>query len=459
MRSLPLHLIPESAVAPLAAEKPWLATTGFTGAAHTFAIMPNASGEPDAVYVGLGKESPGLWTLGSLPAKLPNGYRYHLPDAPHGELATQLWLGWELGRYRFTRYKAADKALPELDPPVDADARFVAAARDGIFHARDLINAPANDLNPATLADAACDLAARHTAQYSVTTGDALLDAGYPLVHAVGRASATPPCLIDLRWTGGDKLKLTLVGKGVCFDSGGLDIKNSSGMRWMKKDMGGAAQVLALAGLIMSLQLPVTLRVLIPAVENGISGNAMRPGDIVRSRKGTTVEIGNTDAEGRLILADCLWEASQDKPDLLIDCATLTGAARVALGTDLPALFCNDDALANEILAAGGTDDPLWRLPLHAPYLSQIKGKVADLCNISSSSFGGAIIGGLFLQEFVGEGIPWAHIDLMAWRNATLPGRPEGGDVMGLFALLQVIQQRTGMIEQRTGMIQQRAGG
>jgi leucyl aminopeptidase len=306
------------------------------------------------------------------------------------------------------------------------------------------VNTPAEDMGPAELAAAARSLARAHGARAAVITGDALLQRNYPTIHAVGRASARAPRLIDLRW-GAKGPRITLVGKGVCFDSGGLDLKPAAGMEIMKKDMGGAAHVLGLAGMIMAAKLPVRLRVLIPAVENSVSGNAFRPLDIIRTRKGLTVEVGNTDAEGRLVLCDALAEAMTEKPDLVVDCATLTGAARVALGPDLPAMFANDDATAEALLRHGlAEDDPLWRLPLHAGYRTMLDSKIADMNNVSSGSFAGAITAALFLEAFVDAAVPWVHLDLYAWNPRAKPGRPEGGAAMGLRALYALIAERAG---------------
>jgi leucyl aminopeptidase len=441
MRSIPIRLLTEDSVT--AQGHPWLKASGFSGAPQTLCRVPDADGNLAAVVSGRGKALD-TWTLGHLPARVPAEYRYHLEGTFAPDEATRLLLGWELARYRFDRYRKAEKKnFPTLTPPDGADTAFVVAVTQAVFFARDLINTPANDLGPRQLEQEIQSLAERTGAALAVTVGEDLLTANYPLIYTVGKASLDAPRLMDLRWTGGDRLKVTLVGKGVCFDTGGLDIKPSSAMRGMKKDMGGAAQVLALASVIIAMRLPVQLRVLVPAVENSIAGNAMRPSDVVPTRKGITVEIGDTDAEGRLILADALWEASQEKPDLLIDCATLTGAARVALGTDLPGVFANNDDLARDLLAAAdAVDDPLWRLPLFDGYRSQLNSKIADLCSIGSGPHGGAITAALFLREFVGEGISWAHCDLMAWRTQALPGRPEGGDVMGMLALYELIRRR-----------------
>jgi leucyl aminopeptidase len=300
-------------------------------------------------------------------------------------------------------------------------------------------------MGPAELAQAAQDLAAEFDAAVEVIVGQDLLDRDYPAIHAVGRASPRAPRLIDLRWGNPEHPKVTIVGKGVCFDTGGLDLKPSSAMLIMKKDMGGAAHALALGRMIMMAGLPVRLRVLVPAVENVVSGDSFKPQDVLKTRKGLTVEVGNTDAEGRLILCDALAEADSEKPELLIDFATLTGAARVALGPDLPALMCNDDALANDLTEAGSAvDDPMWRLPLWAPYRKGLDSKVADINNVTTNGFAGAITAGLFLQEFVSKGTPWAHLDTYAWNGSARPGRPEGGEALGLRAAYAVIAKRFG---------------
>jgi leucyl aminopeptidase len=335
------------------------------------------------------------------------------------------------------------KRTPSLFWPKGADKGLVRRTAEAIFLARNLINTPASDLGPAELAAAARRVAGHYRAAISVIEGDDLVKRNYPLIHAVGRASPRAPRLIDLTWGDAKAPKVTLVGKGVCFDSGGLDLKTASGMLMMKKDMGGAATLLALATMIMDARLPVRLRLLIPAVENSVSGNAMRPLDVVRSRKGLTVEIGNTDAEGRLILADALAEADAEKPALLIDCATLTGAARVALGPELPALFSNDDGLAAEILAQGArVADPLWRLPLWRPYRSMLESKTADINNAPESGFAGSVTASLFLEEFVAPTTPWVHIDSFAWNHKSRPGRPEGGEALALRALYAMIEAR-----------------
>lgn len=421
----------------------WLDATGFKARPGQFSLVPTADGQMQAVVVGIGRPDD-LWALGGLPASLPEG-NYALDAAFESESLHRLSLGWALGAYQFTRYKAAKRspACLALAPACDAERieRYVAA----IALVRDLINTPAEDMMPEQLAATIQELGQTFGASVAQLVGDELLAQNYPLIHAVGRASVHPPRLLDLRWGDPSHPKVTLIGKGVCFDSGGLDLKPSSAMRLMKKDMGGAATALGLARLIMSSGLPVRLRVLVAAVENAVAGNAFRPGDVLRSRQGLTVEIHNTDAEGRLILADALAEAGSERPELMIDFATLTGAARVALGTDMPALFCNDEVLANGLLATAAQEqDPLWRLPLHRPYRDMLDSKIADLANASESSYAGAITAALFLQEFVPANLPWTHFDLMAWNLKNQPGRPEGGEAMGLRAVFAWLEQRYG---------------
>ena len=383
-----------------------------------------------------------LWGLAALPDLLPEGSYALEGDLPEGA-ATRFALGWALGCYAFTRYKPRSRSFADLVWPREADRGRVERLARGIALARDLINTPAEDMGPAQLAQVAEDLARRCGARCRTIVGDDLLKENYPAIHTVGRGSARAPRLIDMVWGEENAPKLTLIGKGVCFDTGGYDLKPSSGMRLMKKDKGGAAAVLGLACAVMEAGLKLRLRVLVPAVENSVSGNAMRPLDIIRTRKGMTIEIGNTDAEGRLILGDALFEACSEKPDLLIDMATLTGAARAALGPELPALFCHDDALAEALLASGQAEsDPLWRLPLWRPYRQMMVSQVADLNNIAESSFAGAIVAALYLDAFVAEGTPWVHIDTYAWNQKSRPGRPEGGEALGLRALYSLIEKR-----------------
>ncbi len=421
----------------------WAAATGFKAEPNTVCLVPGYEGTLAKVLVG--KPNPvDTWTLGGLAPALP-AQIYYLADPWSAEMATKLWLGWRLGEYRFSRYKQPNASpAAKLLPPAGADEAYVNQTVVATTLVRDLVNTPAGDMGPEPLESAAQALADAHAADLRVLRGSALLEQGYPLVHAVGRAASQSPRLLDLTWGQPDAPRVTLVGKGVCFDTGGLDIKPAASMKLMKKDMGGAALVLGLAAMIMGLQLPIRLRVLIPAVENSIAGNAIHPLDVLPSRRGLTVEVGNTDAEGRLVLADALWDAVSDEPEpeLVIDCATLTGAARIALGTELPACFSNHPQMAEALLACGlQVDDPLWQLPLHQPYRALIESKVADLSNISDSAYGGSITAALFLQEFTRPDIPWVHIDLMAWNVRTLPGRPEGGEAMAMRALFKLIQQ------------------
>jgi leucyl aminopeptidase len=383
------------------------------------------------------------WCLAKLAEALPAG-TYRLAE---GEPGPALF-GWQIAQYRFTRYRDdKDAAGPRVLLTKDAKAiePAIAEAR-AAAKVMDLVNTPAEDMGPAALEAEAEALAKAHKAELSVTRGEAL-EREYPMVHAVGRAASRDhaPRLIHLTWGDPAHPVLAIVGKGVCFDSGGLDVKPASGMLLMKKDMGGAAHALALAGLVMGAGLKVRLHLIVPAVENAISGNSFRPGDVLRSRKGLSVEIGNTDAEGRLILGDALARASEESPELIIDFATLTGAARVALGPDLPALFANDDALAEDLLGAGTRiSDPVWRMPLWKPYDELFASDVADFANMSDAPFAGAVTAALFLQKFVPDGIPWAHLDTFAWRPAAKPGRPKGGDALGLRAAWAVLCRRYG---------------
>lgn len=415
-----------------ASDRTYAERMGFKAEVGERLVLPNGG-----VAVGVAATDD-IWALGDLANSLPPG-GYYLGQTVGDP--TSLALGWALGSYVFSRYRKPRRAAADLIWPAGADRAQVTALAEAIFMARDLINTPAGDLGPAELADAASALADRFGADLSVINGDALLDAGYPAVHAVGRASAKRPCLIDLNWGDEAAPKVTLVGKGVCFDSGGLDIKSSAGMLMMKKDMGGAAIVLALGQMIMELKLPVRLRILVPAVENMISGNAFRPLDVLPTRHGVTVEVGNTDAEGRLILCDALAEADRGNPDLLIDCATLTGAARVALGPELPALFTRHDDLAEALTRHGqAVSDPLWRLPLWGGYRRLLDSKTADLSSTGESPYGGAITAALFLAEFVRPETRWLHIDAMAWNVRSRPGRPEGGEAQAVRALFELVK-------------------
>ena len=428
-------------------ERNWLRAIGFSAEPGKHALVPGEAGRFARVVVGLGDADDTrrtMWALAGLPGKLPEG-RYRLETVPEGADPTRLALGWALATYAFTRYRAKSPTPTTLVWPEGADRGRAKRLARAAFLARDLANTPAGDLGPEELAAEAVRVAEAAGARHRVIVGDELLAENYPTIHAVGRASNRAPRLVDILWGDPAAPKVTLVGKGVCFDTGGLDLKTASGMRLMKKDMAGAAIVLGLAQAIMDAGLPVRLRVLLPLVENSVSGNAVHPMDIVRTRKGLTVEIGNTDAEGRLILCDALAEASTEKPELLVDMATLTGAARVALGPELAGLFCNDDALAQALLEAAETEeDPMWRMPLWRPYRKMIDSKIADINNVSESPHAGAITAALYLQEFVDPEIPWAHLDVMAWNPQSRPGRPEGAEATALRALYTHITQRFG---------------
>ncbi|HEX2113272.1 MAG TPA: leucyl aminopeptidase family protein [Alphaproteobacteria bacterium] len=429
-----------------AVRRAWVQGSGFKAAAGELCLLPGRDGAPAGALVGIaGDGGPDdLWTAAGLSGRLPEG-SWRFDPEPAGPEATRLALGWALGAYSFTRYKQPGRAAAELVWPARADRGYVERAARAAALVRDLVNTPAEDMGPAELAKAAAAMARRLGMTTRVIEGEALLEKNFPLIHAVGRASQRAPRLIDLAWGKAAHPKVTLVGKGVCFDTGGLDIKSDAGMKLMKKDMGGAAHALGLAQMIVEAKLPVRLRVLVPAVENAVAGNALRPLDVVKSRKGLTVEIGNTDAEGRLILADALTEASRDKPALLVDFATLTGAARVALGPELPALFCNDDALADELARhAAAEADPLWRLPLWQPYRKRLDSKVADLNNIAEGGFAGSIYAALFMQDFIEPGIPWLHFDLFAWNPYARPGRPEGAEAQVIRAVYALIAARFG---------------
>jgi leucyl aminopeptidase len=423
--------------------RPWVEATGFSGKPGSHALLPGTDGRVTRVLVAP-PEGSATWALAALPHKLPEG-TYRLDGVLSRDEATAAATGWALATYAFTAYRAAKRPPAQLLPPENADMAEAERIAQAAALARDLINTPAEDMGPQQLAAAARRLAERCGATLRVIEGDELLAQNYPTVHAVGRASARPPVLIDLRWGDENAPRLTLVGKGVCFDTGGLDLKTAAGMLTMKKDMGGGAIVLGLAQALIDAKLPVRLRVLVPAVENSVAGNALRPGDVVRTRSGKTVEIGNTDAEGRLILCDALWEAASEQPDLLIDVATLTGAARTALGPDLQALFCDDDGLAQALQQAGTeVGDPLWRLPIWRPYLPKLQDGIADLKNVSGSPHGGAIYAALYLSQFVEGATTWAHLDVAGSNDKPKPGRPEGGEATGLRALYTYLCRRYG---------------
>jgi leucyl aminopeptidase len=432
-----------------AEDRAWLAAMNFRGERHQVASWPDGSGKVRAAVLGLGPltslERLEPWHLAGAADRLPDGV-WRIENALPVAAATAAAIGWAYGSYRFERYRSKPRAAPSavLVPPQLADMAHVRHMTAALAMARDLINMPAGDLTPERLVHEALEMAMRCGAQGRVLSGDALRE-GYPAVHAVGQAAASAPRLLDFSWGDPAGRKVTLVGKGVCFDSGGLDLKPAAGMLLMKKDMGGAACALALARVVMESALPVRLRVLVPAVENAVAGNAYRPGDVVRTRKGITVEVGNTDAEGRLILADALAEADAGQPDLLVDFATLTGAARIALGPELPALFGNREATVDALLRHGRrVADPLWPMPLWDGYDDEFSSKIADVNNVSGSTFAGAIIGGLFLRRFVSPATDWLHLDLFGWNPKERPGRPVGAEPQSVRALHALLVDRYG---------------
>jgi leucyl aminopeptidase len=436
------------------AQRAWVEAARFKGSGNRHLLLPGSKGGLAGVAFGIGESrdpmaKPEL-LLGQLAGVLPEGL-YHLAEGVEdAELAA---VAWGLGAYRFRRYKTgnAEAGPARLKLPQGANLARVLAVVDGVWLGRDLINTPAGDLGPQELEDAARQLAGRHGAEVASIVGDELLAQNFPMIHAVGRASSRPPRLIDLGWGRPDAPKVTLVGKGICFDTGGLDIKPPSGMLLMKKDMGGAAAVLAVAHAAMAIGLDVRLRVLIPAAENSVSGNAFRPGDVLTSRAGKTVEIGNTDAEGRLVLADALALADEERPDWLLSFATLTGAARVALGPDLPPLYTDDDRLAGALATAGlRVGDPVWRMPFWSGYESSLDSPVADMNNVSDGPFAGSVTAALFLRRFVCGARRFAHLDIYGWRPAPKPLGPKGAEVQGARAVLEVL--REGMREREQGV-------
>lgn len=438
--TIPLHVVADLQIwlrDQSAEVSEWLSQQNFTAAPGSHLFVPAFGGASACVVVGA-SEQPTLGTLGALPTALPEGS--YQPTAALDEVEA---LGWALGAYQYTRYKKAKRVPAELVLEDATLREAVLRQRDATALARDLINTPANDMLPSHLETASRELAKAFDAKISVTTGDELLTAGYNTIHAVGRASEDAPRLIDIRWGDTSHPAITLVGKGVCFDSGGLNIKPGSSMRTMKKDMGGAAQVLGLAQLIMANNLPIRLRVLVSAVENAISANAYRPGDIIATYGGLSVEIDNTDAEGRLVLCDALALACEEKPELIVDYATLTGSARSAVGAEIAAMFCNSDEVADAVYASGvALDDAVWRMPLHQPYKSMLKSAHADSVNSAASPYAGAVTAALFLEQFISHDIPWLHFDLMAWNLSTRPGHPEGGEAMGVRAVYQYLVNR-----------------
>jgi len=444
-RSLPVHVLRKDGLAGAgleAAAVAWAEANGFAGEAGRVLVLPGSGGKAAGALFGLGKDDDefGALAFGALAKALPEGDWHFASKLVDPTLAA---IGLRLGGYVFTRYGKKPGRNLSVTLPNGADAPRVARVCDGVFLTRDLVNTPTNDMGPDALERAIRALAGEHKAKVSAIKGDALLKANFPMIHAVGRASAEAPRLIDMVWGKKSAPKVTLVGKGVCFDTGGLDIKPSSSMLLMKKDMGGAANVLGLASMIMAARLKVRLRVLVPAVENAISSNAFRPGDVLTSRKGITVEIGNTDAEGRLILADALALADEEGPELLIDMATLTGAARVALGPDLPPFYTPDERLAAELSdAASAAADPLWRMPLWKPYDARLSSKVADVNNVTTDGFAGSITAALFLRRFVENAASWAHFDIFAWSPAERPHCPVGGEAQAIRALEALLVKR-----------------
>ncbi|WP_114008536.1 leucyl aminopeptidase family protein [Cohaesibacter intestini] len=453
-KSTPIHFVAsdgESHVpkAMSAAGTQWAESTGFAAKEGEICLIPSLDGSIEAVLFGIGKQSnPNRSPLlaGLLPVRLPEGrYHYVIEDvlAEDDQALFLAVLAWHLGAYRFDRYKENSKPMPELDWPEGVDREDVLRQAKGSNLARDLINIPANDMGPDELEAVTKGLVDTHGAILTVIKGEALLEHNFPMIHAVGRASPRAPRLLDFVWGDESAPKVTLVGKGVCFDTGGLDLKPSSSMLLMKKDMGGAANVLGLASMIMSAQLPVRLRVLIPAVENAVSGNAFRPGDVLQSHKGLTVEIGNTDAEGRLVLADAMALADEEEPELMIDMATLTGAARVALGPDLPPFYSDDADLVASLSAESRSQwDPLWNMPLWPGYDGNLSSDIADVNHISTGGFAGSITAALFLRRFVDKSRSWVHFDIYGWAPAAQPARPKGGEAQAIRAIYSHLKEK-----------------
>jgi len=443
--SIPLHAVAAKDLKSFLARFPYLKASGFTAREGELRLLPGKSGLSAAV-LGLGKSTDAL-ALAAFSESLPDGV-YKLGEVPAFCGGAQAVLAWALGLYQFSRYKKPSKRAPKLVLPPGVDGEEISRIAENVFLARDLINTPPNDMGPQELADAAAALAKQHGAKFRIVSG-AVLKKDYPLIHAVGEGSARAPRLIELTWSpknlAGNGPKVTLVGKGVCFDTGGYDLKPASGMATMKKDMGGAAVALAVAGMVMDAELKLRLRVLIPAVENSVSGTAYRPSDVFKSRKGLTVEIGNTDAEGRLVLADALADADEEAPELLIDFATLTGAARIATGMELPPFFTDDEILAADLMRhAAVTADPLWRLPLWRGYEPTLSSTVADLTNNPNYGYAGAITAALFLNRFVEKAKSWVHLDIPGWTDRPRPGRKLGGEANSARTLYALLSERYG---------------
>ena len=414
----------------------WLAVSGFSAKPHTYALLPNDQGGIEKVVVGISNEND-IFALSHLPFALPNSH-YQLADETLSDYAAAL--SWQLGSYQFSRYKKTPKSASTLVFQPSAHIDDATKMADAIALTRDLVNTPTEDMGPADLADISRKMAQEHGGDYREIVGDDLLRENFPAIHAVGRASHRAPRLIEIVWGNPAHPRIAVIGKGVCFDTGGLNIKGADGMRQMKKDMGGAAHAIALAHLIMQTKLPLRLHMLVPAVENAIAGNAYRPGEIVSTRAGLKIEIGNTDAEGRVILADALALAAESKPALIIDFATLTGAARVALGPELPATFANDDSWFDKLNAAAkATQDPIWRMPLWQPYHDMIKSNIGDIINTGGPQ-AGAVTAALFLERFIPAGQAWIHIDTFSWNLKARPGRPDGGEALSLRATFEMLK-------------------
>lgn len=443
--AIPLLATTRDTLRPIAAKlgknaTTWIDAVGFKGEPGTYCLLPDAQGNVKRAIAGVASTDD-LYALASLPYKLPLA-DYRLSDDGFALDRERSALGWGMGAYQFTRYCKPTRAPARL--ALDASTlQSIMPRLDAVSHVRDLVNTPTEDCGPAELAADVKALAATHRAKFREWVGEALLRNNFPTIHAVGRASHRAPRLAELKHGAKHLPHLVIIGKGVCFDSGGLDLKSADGMRWMKKDMGGAAHAIALADLILRAKLPVRLTLLIPAVENAVSSNAFRPGEVIRTRSGLTVEIDNTDAEGRLVLCDALTYASESNPDLIVDFATLTGAARVALGPELPALFSNREELAQNLVVTGrDTQDPVWHMPLWAPYRAMLDSRIADLANAGASRHAGAITAALYLERFVPQSIAWMHLDTYAWNDADKPGRPAGGEALGLRALFALLSAR-----------------
>jgi leucyl aminopeptidase len=445
---IPIHTMTTKQFNPWLKKQPdtiknWVSVTNFSAKPGTVCYIGKQDGDVEAILLGIADQND-VWSLGYLPTILKEGI-YSITNQFDKSLEVLACIAWGLGHYQFNRYRSTSSPFgAKLLLPDNSNYEHILNVVSASYLVRDMINTPTEDMGPAQLADIAVNMAEEYGAKIKLIIGDELLKKGYPAVHMVGRASVSAPRLIDIEWGKKSNPHVTLIGKGVCFDTGGLDIKPAPFMRFMKKDMAGAAHVLGLARMIMSANLPIRLRVLIPAVENSVSGNAMRPGDVIKMRNGLFVEVTNTDAEGRLILADALTEASKQEPELIIDIATLTGAARVALGPEPGAIFTDCDELASEIYkCALEEQDPLWRLPLYSPYRNLLDSPVADICNADLDSVGGgAIMAALFLKEFVPSNIKWLHLDIMAYNLKYKPSRPIGGEAMGIRAVFRYLVRK-----------------